>query len=474
MRLVIEESKEILTTHAGLYAVGELLRKTKLRSRLNAIRLAGRPEPEISHGDVAVSYIGLLCQGKNDFDHIEAHREDDFFRRAMGVRVVPSSPTLRQQLDEAAGQAGWEAILREESAHLLARKARPTAVTVGGRDLVPLDIDVSPWDNSGTKKEGVSRTYHGYDGYAPIFAFLGVEGFVVHSELRPGKDHSQKGTTKFLRESIIYARSVTGRLLLLRLDAGFDSRDNILICRDARVEFIIKRNLRGESESVWLEWAKRHGSMREPRPGKRVWRGALVCDVEGKPVRMIVEAVERTTRANGQVLLLPEVEVQAWWTSLPDDPDTVIRLYQEHGTMEQFHSEIKTDLDLERLPSGKLATNNLVLQFALLAYNILRLMGQAMFGDPTVPLRKARQRRRIRTVIKDPDLPGGAAGGPCAAGAAALRTGQPLGTTPAADLRSLGLTAGIPQNRQITEPVGGNRRGGQVIPPVGPVVTAGA
>ena len=28
----------------------------------------------------------------------------------------------------------------------------------------------------------------------------------------------------------------------------------------------------------------------------------------------------------------------------------VIDLYKHHGTHEQFHSEIKTDLDLERLP----------------------------------------------------------------------------------------------------------------------------
>jgi len=33
---------------------------------------------------------------------------------------------------------------------------------------VALDIDVSPFDNSMTKKEGVSRTYMGIDGYAPI------------------------------------------------------------------------------------------------------------------------------------------------------------------------------------------------------------------------------------------------------------------------------------------------------------------
>jgi hypothetical protein len=53
------------------------------------------------------------------------------------------------------------------------------------------------------------------------------------------------------------------------------------------------------------------------------------------------------------------------------------------------------------LPSGKLATNNLVLHCALVAYNILRAMGQGVVQDPAVPLRSVGQRRRIRTVIRN-------------------------------------------------------------------------
>ncbi len=182
MRFIIEESDEILTTHAGLAAVGHLLEKSRLRNRLNTTHLEERPEPQVTNGDLVASYIGLLCLGKNDFDHIEAYREDIFFRAAVGVRAVPSSPTLRQRLDLAAGRADWESILREESAQMLAALEVPlTPVTAGDRTLIPLDIDVSPWDNSGTKKEGVTRTYHGFDGYTPIFAFLGVK------EPRPGK-----------------------------------------------------------------------------------------------------------------------------------------------------------------------------------------------------------------------------------------------------------------------------------------------
>ena len=38
-------------------------------------------------------------------------------------------------------------------------------------------------------------------------------------------------------------------------------------------------------------------------------------------------------------------------------PRQIIALYADHGTHEQFHSEFKTDLDLERPPSGKFDTN---------------------------------------------------------------------------------------------------------------------
>ena len=69
--------------------------------------------------------------------------------------------------------------------------------------------------------------------------------------------------------------------------------------------------------------------------------------------------------------------------------------------MEPFHSEYKTDLDLERLPSGKFATNQLILSVALLVFNLLRAMGQATLDDPLVPLRKRAQRRRLKTVIQN-------------------------------------------------------------------------
>ena len=76
-------------------------------------------------------------------------------------------------------------------------------------------------------------------------------------------------------------------------------------------------------------------------------------------------------------------------------------LYADHGMHEQFHSEFKTNLDLERLPSGKFDTNVLMLSLVAVAYNILRLIGQQALLRPGAPLRHPAKRRRLKTVMKE-------------------------------------------------------------------------
>jgi hypothetical protein len=143
----------------------------------------------------------------------------------------------------------------------------------------------------------------------------------------------------------------------------------------------------------------------EPRPGKKV---ALLTirksqEHEGQMFffTKVVRVTERSIDKRGQVLLIPEVTVEGWWTSLDLPEQKIIKLYENHGLSEQFHSEFKSDLDLERLPSGKFATNALIMALGSFAYNILRLIGQlGLLGDYS-PVRHPAKRRRLKTVIQE-------------------------------------------------------------------------
>ena len=124
--------------------------------------------------------------------------------------------------------------------------------------------------------------------------------------------------------------------------------------------------------------------------------------------RVVFEVIQRTIAADGQRLLVPEIDISTWWTSLKLPPKTVIELYHQHGTGEQFHSEFKGDLDLERLPSGKFTTNALMLSLGLVAYNVLRWCGQTAIAENQSPPPEAKMpvdkpvfRHRLRSVIQN-------------------------------------------------------------------------
>ncbi len=59
MKFELYQTKELLTTHAGLAMIGNILPHTRLIQRLNKMPLPGIINPQISNSDCAVGYIGI-------------------------------------------------------------------------------------------------------------------------------------------------------------------------------------------------------------------------------------------------------------------------------------------------------------------------------------------------------------------------------------------------------------------------------
>jgi hypothetical protein len=407
MKVQIEGTNEIISTHGGNLLLGVLINKAMISKSVNEFMRKYYPVPlDIQTGDVIVSYLGTLSQAQTAFEAIEQFREDSSFKEMLGLKDVPSCSTLRQRLDligEIAKEEMLELVM-QSGCNLLRNMQAQISPCFG--DYVPLDVDVSPFDNSKTKKEGIGFTYKKVVGYAPIFAYLGQEGYCVNVELREGTQHCQNGTPEFLEAAINNARLATDAKILVRLDSGNDSSDNVAVFQRLNVDFIIKRNPRQENlEQHFINAEKSGEEIKDIREGKRVFVYEHIKTLKGckHAVRIVTFAIERTIKSNGQILLMPEYEIESYYVSLSTEIASsfdVQNLYHNHGTSEQFHSELKTDLDLERLPSGKFATNEIVLALGTLAYNLLRMIGQESLKVNDCPPTKHKiQRRRIRTVI---------------------------------------------------------------------------
>jgi hypothetical protein len=402
---IARSSSETLTSHSGLALIG--LAMKRLTGFVNDV--ATIPQRHgIATIDCVRSYIGLLCIGKSDFDAIENKREDVFFKTALDLDKVPSAPSLRQRFDSQADIL--LPMLDKASGEFLTKTKVPVTpiAVVPGFKHVALDMDVFPMNNSGSKKEGVSYTYKGHDGYAPIAAYLGNEGWCLACELREGSQHGQKEFIHVLERVIPRAQELTASPLLVRLDSGHDAAENRAWLATQGIDFLIKWNPRRQDLGAWLACAERLAAWTVPREGKRVgiFSEVVVEVFNGtqRYFRRVIRVTERRIDKKGLLLLVPEIVLEGWWISLWSLECTnqqTIDIYKDHATSEQFHSEFKTDLDIERLPSGKFATNDLVVAHAILAYNILRWIGLVGLVGELSPVRHPAKRRRLRTVMQE-------------------------------------------------------------------------
>lgn len=424
----IKFTNEIIVNETGLTMVGKILNDTSFRTKINNKSKIKNSSNVIPTYDIMATYIGCLAQAKPDFERIEEYRNDQFFKKAMMLeKKSPSESIARQRLD-AIGKDDvdeFKNIIDIVNIELLT--SDKVTITPRYNDFIPIDIDVSPHDNSGTKKEGVSYTYKGYDGYSPIYAYIGNEGYLLGLELREGSEHSQcEKTIPFLKNIIrISDKIIKDKKRLFTLDSGHSCTDNIELFTNEKVDYIIKKNnQRDNLKNIFENAEKRYNKQLkenkkddieivkkiETREGKDYYITSIekikyIKNLEGKEtpqkIRVVQECIKRTIDKKGQVLILPEYEVKQYYTSLDksiSDKD-VIELYHAHAVCEQFHSEIKTDMDLDRLPSGKFNTNEIVLKLAQLTFNILRMIGQASIELQRDGLNI--KRKRIRTVIKD-------------------------------------------------------------------------
>ncbi len=104
-----------------------------------------RSQPQIKNVDILLTYIGLLCQGKTEYDAIrEIFDNPVYYKFALGItREIPSAETLRQRMN-TLGSSLRKQVLQANVAIFQNYCIKPSPLPNG---YVPVDIDVTPFDN---------------------------------------------------------------------------------------------------------------------------------------------------------------------------------------------------------------------------------------------------------------------------------------------------------------------------------------
>lgn len=336
--------------------------------------------------------------------------------RALGLAVVPSSPSLRQRMDTHA--TSWFDLAPQLNQQLLSSRinGQPNDFGALSCGYTPLDLDTFVMENSATKKVLMGRTYAGVDGNCPFAAYLLRLGYFLELALRLGVQHSASESECNFERALPMAAALVSTPLLVRAYSGFCSAKLMqevtaqAAALDREIAFFIKwnpRNLPVETIAAHrvadasTQWVSELAGKRECLWQEDVQLASVSSPIN--PARRVYRLTERTIDKHGHALLLPDYVLEGWTTTLHErlSCEEVIALYCDHATYEQFQSEFKSDMDLERLPSGKIDTNYLVCQLAAVAMNLLRLIGQNTLNEPDAPVRHPAKRRRIKTVMQE-------------------------------------------------------------------------
>ena len=148
--------------------VGVILEQGGFREALNQLGVTDkRSGNQMRDGDLNSGFAVWAGRISRRFMRWTATRNFMSFVWARSVRLR-KQPCAGGWIKQEKADAGrFSRRMRKRSRN----GVRPSPLSNG---YVPADMDVTPLDNSKTKKEGVSRAYKGFDGYAPNIGTSGI------------------------------------------------------------------------------------------------------------------------------------------------------------------------------------------------------------------------------------------------------------------------------------------------------------
>ena len=349
--------------------------------------------------------IALQVNGFKHFSDLEKISNDPLYHEIVGASFSPV--TFRQRSEKISQYKEFSAKIDSINRELLGH-ASPQPIYICGHKKYTIDIDGTDLENKDSNKEKATRIYNGKIGYFPLMVYL--DDLLLTSELRPGTTHDHYGVLKIVKHCIKYiikSLNINVKDIILRADSAHDDALFFDLLNTLLLWFIIKANPRDVDYTDLVIDALNNGMCIQYHSsnGTLIKEEYFLFRDDEKPKNMETDNINRgirvtknffdkdhqryssdaydpskyTTKEHSPIQL-----DMVWYNfkmddSLTDRNDEVhqcFELYKDHGGSEQFHSEVKTDMNQELLPSGKFSVNYMWFKILSLSYNLLRITGK--------------------------------------------------------------------------------------------------
>jgi len=362
-----------LTSFSGLVIFQALFTRLQLKRRLSGCFQHLHVTPIFGHGVMVLLLVVHLLLGYRELRDIRYYQDDPLVRRILGLTRLPDASTLSRAL-ASTDQASAQQLRRLCRQLVLERLARL------GLNRITVDFDGSVL-STGRFAEGsavgFNRKKKGQRSYYPLFCTLAQTGQIVDVWHRPGNVHDSNGARAFILECIEEIRAVAPQAVIeTRMDSAFFSDEIVRLLEAEGVEYSI---------SVPFERFAKLKRLIEAR--RQWWRHSgriAYFEKQWKPAKWTRRARFVFVRQRNKVQSKEPVQLDlfvpfAWGydfkvivTNKRIRAGKLLAFHNGRGSQEGVFAELKTDSQLEYVPTRTLSGNQIYLLSAVLAHNLSR------------------------------------------------------------------------------------------------------
>ena len=364
-----------LTSFAGLVVVQSLFNRIGLKQQLSGCFRHLRVSPIYGHGVMVLLLVVHLLLGYRRLQELCYYQDDPMVCRVLGLNRLPDVATVSRTLAGMDGQSVEK--LRRLSRQRVLEQIRRLELA-----RITLDFDGSVLSTSrfaeGTAV-GFNKKKKGQRSYYPLFCTIAQTGQVLDVWHRPGNVHDSNGAKEFILACIREIQVILPHCLIeARMDSAFFSDDIVGMLDTQGVEFTISvpferftalkamvenrkrwRHLNGQwsfFETSWKpsSWNDRYRFVFIRSQNRQQYKGAVQLDLfipyeYGYDFKVII-------------------------TNKPLSTKKVLTFHNGRGAQEGVFAELKSQTQMDYVPTRRKAGNQVYLLAAVLAHNLNREM----------------------------------------------------------------------------------------------------
>ena len=393
-----------LTSFAGLVVFQKLFRSCRLKERLeeSCAHLVGRHY--YSFSTIVQCLIVHIILGYRQLRESEFYREDPLVKRVLGLKALPSVPTVSRMLSEFDDHS--VALQQEANRDLVLERLQEEAFQT-----VTMDFDGSV---QSTKRHaegtavGYNKEHKGARSYYPLFCTIAQTGQVLDVLHRSGNVHDSKGALEFVTACVQTVRERLGYSVRLeaRLDSAFFSDTMVQCLEQLGVEYSIAvpferfSALKGLIEKRKLWWSvpgsegKSHHfeSRWKPQSWSRKRRFIFIRNTVGlqnkEPIQLDLFAPVQEG-----------YEFKVIITNKTGAAGKVAHFHEGRGYQEKIYAELKNHAQMGYVPARRLVANKVYLLCSIFAHNLSRELQMQV----QEPVRGTTEKRTVRWLFEELD-----------------------------------------------------------------------